>query len=99
VDGERGRGLVIQVSRHEFYLVGAGFQLLLRPRTAPEQALDMSLVSEFGLTRLANYVLVDEGHFDQDGKFVVDRRRNGDETDHGVWVEPDVGVIHALLCD
>ena len=98
-DGERGRGLLIQVSPHEFYLVGAGFQLLLRPRIAPEQALDMSLASEFALTRLANYVLVDEGHFDQDGKFVVDRRRNGDETDHGVWVEPDVGVIHVLLCD
>jgi hypothetical protein len=42
---------------------------------------------------------VDEGHFDENGAFVVDRRRNGDETDHGVWVETDVGVVHVVLCD
>jgi hypothetical protein len=97
-DGERGRGLVFQVSEHEFYLVGAGYQLLLRPKTAPEWALDASLAKDFALTRLAHYVCVDEGHF-EDGEFVVDRRRNGDETDHGVWVEPDVGVVHVVMCD
>jgi hypothetical protein len=97
-DGERGRGLIFQVSEHEFFLVGAGYQLLLRPKTAPELALDASLAKDFALTRLSHYVCVDEGHF-EDGKFVVDRRRNGDETDHGVWVEPDVGVIHVVLCD
>lgn len=97
-DGERGRGLVFQVSEHEFYLVGAAYQLMLRPKVAPELALDTSLTKEFALTRLAHYVRVDEGHF-ENGEFVVDRRRNGDETDHGVWVEPDVGVVHVLLCE
>jgi hypothetical protein len=61
--------------------------------------MDPSLSKEFLLTRLANYVVVDEGHFDEDGQYVVDRRRNGDETDHGVWVEPDCGVVHVVLCD
>ncbi|HUT18970.1 MAG TPA: DUF5597 domain-containing protein [Anaerolineae bacterium] len=96
---ERGRGLVIQVSKHEFYLIGGGYRLFLRPKTSPERALDASLARDHLLARLANYVLVDEGHFDENGEFVVDRRRNGDETDHGVWVETDVGVVHVVLCD
>ena len=96
---ERGRGLVFQVSKHEFYLVGGGYRLFLRPKTSPERQLDTSLARDHLLTRLANYVLVDEGHFDENGAFVVDRRRNGDETDPGVWVETDVGVVHVVLCD
>jgi hypothetical protein len=96
---ERGRGLVFQVSKHEFYLVGGGYRLFLRPKTSPERQLDTSLARDHLLTRLANYVLVDEGHFDENGAFVVDRQRNGDETDHGVWVETDVGVVHVVLCD
>jgi hypothetical protein len=98
-DQERGRGLVIQVSKHAFYLVGAGYRLFLRPKTCPQAALDASLSRDHLLTRLAKYVRVDEGHFDENDTFVVDRRRNGDETDHGLWVEPDVGVVHAVLCD
>jgi hypothetical protein len=96
---ERGRGLVIQVDRHEFYVVGANVRLHLRHRIAPEVALDASWARDHLLTRLAPYVRVDEGHFDAEGAFVVDRRRNGDETDHGVWAEPDVGVVHVVMCD
>jgi len=29
---------------------------------------------------------------------IVDRRCNGNETDHGLWFEPDAGVIHAVMC-
>lgn len=96
---ERGRGLVIQMSQHEFYLVGGGYRLYLRPKTTPQESLDISLSSEYLLTRLAKYVVVDEGHFDEKDQFVIDRRRNGDETDHGLWVEPDVGIVHAVLCE
>jgi hypothetical protein len=42
---------------------------------------------------------VDEGHFAADGSYVVDRHRNGDEVDGGVWVEPDCGVVRAIMCD
>jgi hypothetical protein len=48
---------------------------------------------------LAQYLLVDEGHFDDSGRYVVDRRRNGDESNHGVWAVPDCGVIHVVMCD
>lgn len=91
---ERGRGLVFQVGRHEFYVVGANMRLHLRPRVAPELSLD----SAWAHGEMAHYVAVDEGHFDADGQFVADRRRNGDETSRGIWVEPDVGVVHVVLC-
>jgi hypothetical protein len=45
------------------------------------------------------YVRVDEGHFDAEGAFVVDRRRNGDEIDGGVWAEPDTGVVRVVACE
>jgi hypothetical protein len=42
---------------------------------------------------------VDEGHFDEDGKFVIDRRRNGDEIgNRGLWVESDIGVLRVITC-
>jgi hypothetical protein len=94
-----GRGLIVQVARHEFYLVGASYRLHLRPKGAPADQLQAARSREHLLSRLAHYVRVDEGHFDEEGVFVVDRRRNGDETDSGVWVEPDVGVVHVLMCD
>ncbi len=97
--GERGRGLLVQAGKHEFYLVGVGYRLLLRPILPPEQALDATLSREALLTRQAHYVSVDEGHFDEAGNYVVDRRRNGDEIDFGVWVTPDVGVVRVIVCD
>jgi len=97
--GGRGRGLVIQAAINEFYVVGAGYRLLLRPKLPPERMLDASLAREHLLSRLSHYVSVDEGHFDQDGTFVVDRRRNGDEIDRGVWVEPDCGVVRVVMTE
>lgn len=93
----RGRGLVVQASANEFYLVGGGYRLVLRPILPPEQRLDISVAREGFLHNLAHYVSVDEGHFDPSGKFVIDRKRNGDEIDHGVWVEPDVGIVRVVM--
>lgn len=95
----RGRGLVFQTAEHEFYLVGGGYRLNLRRVTTPEQALDTSVTKPWLLPRLSHFVSVDEGYVDDEGRFVVRRRRNGDETDSGVWVEPDVGVVRVVMCD
>ena len=94
-----GRGLIIQVSRREFFLVGANYRLHLRPEGAPAGHLRSDELNERLQSHLIHYVLVDEGHFDEAGSFCVDRRRNGDETDAGIWVEPDVGVVHVVLCE
>ncbi len=96
---QRGRGLIFQANRNEFYLIGGGYRLYLRPLLPPEQMRDATLSSTFMLTRQAHYVSIDEGHFDVGGQFVIDRRRNGDEIDGGVWVEPDVGVVRAIACE
>ena len=96
---ERARGLVVQVSRHEIYVVGARFRLVLRPKVRPEHNLDATVSREWLLPRGGSYVSVDEGHFDEAGRYVVDRRRNGDEVDYGIWVEPDTGVVRAILTE
>jgi hypothetical protein len=96
-DQRRGRGLVIQTSTNEFFLVGGGYRLVLRPILPPEQRLDMSVSREHLLNCLAHYVTVEEGHFDASGQFIVDRERNGDEIDNGVWVVPDVGIVRVVM--
>ena len=45
---------------YELWRQAGGHQLLLRPKTAPELALDASLAKDFALTRLSHYVRVDE---------------------------------------
>ncbi len=93
----RGRGLIFQEDENTFYLVGASYRLHLRRKGELKEMLDAMMVSAHHQSRQAPYVSVDEGHFDADGAFVVDRRRNGDETDSGVWVEPDCGVVRVVV--
>jgi hypothetical protein len=90
---------VFQANRQEFYLVGANYRLFLRPKLAPEKMLDASFVSDFWLSKLAHQLKVDEGHFDRNGDYIVDRRRNGDAINGGIWVEPDTGVVRVIMCD
>jgi hypothetical protein len=96
---ERGRGLIVQASRNEFYLVGVNYRVFLRPKLSPEKMLDATFVAEGWLTKLTHHLRVDEGHFDENDQFVVDRRRNGDVINGGIWVAPDVGVVRVLMCD
>jgi hypothetical protein len=88
---------VIQTTPNEFYLVGGGYRLVLRPVLPPEQRLDVSVSRDNLLHILAHYVSVEEGHFEEDRHFVVDRERNGDEIDNGVWVEADVKVVRVVM--
>jgi len=95
----RARGLVFQVSDYEFYVVGGNYRLFFRPRVEPRKAVDSAIITPFLNTHMTHYVSVDEGHFDENGEYVVDRRRNGDEASNGVWVEPDTGVVRIVLCE
>ena len=99
-DTNRGRGLVIQAKPHEFYLVGANYRLLLRPEPSTAMMPARLAIADY-LPKLPGscIVRVDEGHFNQDGEFIIDKQRNGDEIDPAVWVEPDVGVVRLLTCD
>jgi hypothetical protein len=92
-DPNRGRGLVFQVSRNEFYLVGVNYRLRLRDKPSRNKKQAPLFVKLLGRA-----VSLDEGHFDKQGKFVVDRPRNGDQLSSGVWVEADVGVVRLIAC-
>ena len=92
-DSNRGRGLIIQASPNEFYLVGANYRLFLHPKTSTDKMLAPLPVTD------PPYLSVDEGHFDRNGKFVVDRQRNGGQVLAGLWIEPDCGVVRAIMCD
>ena len=95
--GERGCGMVVQVGPDEFFLAGNAFRLILRPQEEPAHAQDAVISREFFQSRQAHFLSVEEGHFDPAGAFVVDRRRNGDEVDFGLWVSPDCGVIRVRM--
>jgi hypothetical protein len=94
LDANRGRGLVIQTGRHEFYLAGANYRLFLRPKFAKGVKLSTAYNDVHGRP-----LRVDEGHFDEKGKFIADRRRNGDNVSNGLWVEADIGVLRVTTCD
>ena len=87
---EKGRGLIIQTAKNEFYVLGAGFILLLR-----EKHSDIDY-SEIKRNDIIYNNRIEEGHFDDDGNFHCDRIRNGDESD-GIWVFPDNGVIRVVM--
>jgi hypothetical protein len=93
----RGAGLVIQAGRNEFYLVGLNYKLTLRAKPATVALLAGNDLSH---TSFSNYfVSVDEGHFDKNGEFVADRRRNGDSVRGGIWVSVNDGVIRIITSD
>ena len=89
-----GGGLIIQADRHEFYVVGSNYRLFMQSKTGPDKIRGLSTVGE------AHFISVEEGHFNEKGEFVADRRRNGDEIGHrGLWVESDIGVLRVITCD
>ena len=94
LDSNRGRGLVIQANKHEFYLVGVNYRLFLRPKLAKDKKQSTSFNEVQG-----RQLRVDEGHFDDNGEFIADRRRNGDNVSNGLWVESDIGVLRVITCD
>ena len=95
LDSNRGRGLVIQANRQEFYLVGVNYRLFLRPKLERDDKPHTPSYDDAHGRQLK----VDEGHFDDNGEFIADRRRNGDNVSNGLWVEADIGVLRVITCD
>ena len=63
--------------RPRIYCVGVAYRLF-SARTSRPSSQSTSRSQGLPALRQAHYVSVDEGHFDADGNYVVDRRRNGD---------------------
>ena len=85
------RGLIIEDEDKLFYLTGY-FHLRLMPKKSPE----ISRINDY--LPVADFISVEEGHFDEKGEFVVDRTRNGDQVMFGgFWVTPACGVVRLRL--
>ena len=97
---KRGGCLVIQANKKEFFLVGLNSRLLLRPKPTLGNKPTRLLSSDMSHPSFCNYVIsVEEGHFDKNGKFVIDCRRNGDQLRGGIWVGPNDSVVRVITCD
>lgn len=86
----RGRGLVIQTGPKELVVCGMGFTLKVRPLPQLGQVLPEQVDAQ--PEHHMEYPLVEEGRFDSGGTFCVERVRNGDQTDFGIYVYPDCAV-------
>ncbi len=96
---ERGRGLLIQTGEREFYLSGGGYRLLLYRKDMLRAPLSVFYSSDFIKSRSIDYLSVEEGFFDTDRNWITTRKRSGDESDYGVWVHPDVGMVRVILSE
>lgn len=92
-----GRGLVIHADDSEFYVLGGGFRLLLHKKREYNDMMAVADAAGHIKIRDINYILVEEGYFDKNEAWIATRRRNGDESDFGIWVEPDVGVVRVIV--
>ena len=85
------RGLIIEDENRCFYLAGR-FSLRLAPKKSPDVSL---ITSQFPCP---DFISIEEGHFDENGTFVTDRIRNGDEAFFGgFWVTPACRVVRVRL--
>lgn len=92
----RGRGIINDRGNGEFFIAGTGFRVVFIKKESIENMSSGVCSNEWLSTRQSNYISVDEGNF-KDDVFVAKRKRNGDETDHGVWVTDDIGLVKVIL--
>lgn len=93
----RGRGMINYMGKGEFYLTGCGYRLLLIEKDRIQNMTSNICANEWMSTRQWNFLSVEEGYLDKDLNWTCTRKRNGDETDNGTWVQADVGLVRVLL--
>lgn len=93
---ETARGLLVQVKEKEFFLVGHKVRLYWQKMIHTDGSLPGNLMSIQHQAHNMELLRIEEGHF-EDGSYVVDRLRSGDEARHGIWAQYDCGVVHFIL--
>ncbi len=95
--GHQAKGVIIYLGNGEFYLAGEGFSLdLIRKKDIEEMAGGV-FASRFRNGRHLPFYRIEEGSFDENGCYIVKKIRTGDESDEGIWMAEDAGVVHLLL--
>ena len=92
-----GKGVIVYEGDGSFYLSGVGYKLTLIRKTTPEDMADVLCYQKPLTARNIFYLEASEGELTEEGVFLPRRRRNGDETDTGLWVASDIGVVHAKV--
>ncbi len=80
---ERGRGLMVQTGEDEFFLCGSGISVYFTRRPDVGDEFSYAHLCSRQSSQL-NFLSVEEGHFDGED-WVVDRLRNGDESNFGLY--------------
>lgn len=86
---QRGRAIVYEASPSEYYLAGIGFTARFLRRTEPDDPFPGRTYFSRAATELAA-LTVEEGHFTEDGEWVCEFVRRGDEIDCGAFVYPGI---------
>jgi hypothetical protein len=92
--GRPKHGLVIETGPYEFYLAG-NFHLFLVPKESPRwnDALKMP-----NIMTPPDFLSVEEGILTENGEFIPQRVRNGDEAVFGgFWASPYCGVVRVRM--
>ena len=92
---ETARGLLFDAGNGEFYLAGHGIRLFF-VKKEEDGEIPVLMLNGQHQAHHTEYAVLEEGNF-EDGRFVCDRRRSGDEGRHGVWAGSDCGVVHFQL--
>ena len=86
---QRGRAIVYEANEHEFFIVGVGFTARFLRRAEPDDPRPYITYASRASTELAA-LSIEEGHFDEDGRWVCEFMRRGDEVDCGAFVYPGI---------
>lgn len=98
LEEETARGLLFRVSDREFYLVGHKVRLYWQKMTLTDGSLPANIILFQHQAHNMELIRIEEGHF-ENGEYVIDRLRSGDEGRHGIWAQYDCGVVHFVLGD
>lgn len=96
-NAEKGKGMIVQTQENEFFIVGHKVRLSFSRYEDVDGSISPTLFNAMAQNNYTEYIEVTEGHFDEDGRYVVDRVRTGDESRQGLWAHWDCGVIHVRL--
>ena len=89
-------GLIIQSGDHEFYIIGYGFSVEIHRACPPDEIWPDNAASV--RSQEIDYLLTEEGYFDDDGLWRTVRIRQGDTNDYGISMHSlDVRCLHVIM--
>ena len=89
--------LIFQESEKVFYFVGENAYVTIEKQPPVDGSIPNHYMSGVLMHTNIEAVSITEGHFDEDGRYVVDLVRSGDESRHSIWLRWNVGVVRVEM--